>query len=219
MTSGAGPYTDIHSKEHLEMTARAQGSPTQSQNAWQGDEIYDMVRNAVLELCICSLDELDTNTSQYQGQRESTQPTKDTYAKRGALAKNKSVKLAIAAFVGLLVILAVVLALVFTVGKKNKGSTSSTGGSSSPTAGVGPNGGLGNSGTSGKSGSLVTMEDGQTFTYVNNFGGEWVADPKRPFARGGKAQEWSPRIGTEEWRWGTDIIRGVNLGYVHLFLC
>jgi hypothetical protein len=73
---------------------------------------------------------------------------------------------------------------------------------------------LGQSGTSGKSGSLVTMADGSTFTYNNNFGGDWAADPSKPFASGGKAQDWSPRIGSEEWKWGEHIIRGVNLGCV-----
>jgi hypothetical protein len=58
------------------------------------------------------------------------------------------------------------------------------------------------------------MEDGRTFVYTNVFGGDWVADPKDPFGLGGRAQEWSKRIGsTEQWIWGTDIARGVNLGY------
>ncbi|KAJ7506726.1 glycoside hydrolase family 5 protein [Mycena galericulata] len=66
--------------------------------------------------------------------------------------------------------------------------------------------------TTGTSGSLITMDDGTTFTYTNNFGGDWAEDPKNPFALGGKAQSWSKRIGSEEWVWGTDIARGVNLG-------
>ncbi|KAJ6630753.1 glycoside hydrolase family 5 protein [Mycena sp. CBHHK59/15] len=56
------------------------------------------------------------------------------------------------------------------------------------------------------------MDDGTTFTYTNDFGGDWAADPKSPFALGGKAQSWSPRIGSGEWDWGTDVARGVNLG-------
>jgi hypothetical protein len=77
----------------------------------------------------------------------------------------------------------------------------------------GSNGG-GNSGdgTSGTSGSTITMDDGTRFTYQNDFGGDWAADPKNPFGPGGKAQSWSKRIGTEEWVWGEDIARGVNLG-------
>lgn len=65
--------------------------------------------------------------------------------------------------------------------------------------------------TSGTNGSVITTEDGTTFTYVNNFGGQWVSDPAAPFGKGGKAQSWSKSIG-EEWAWGQDVIRGVNLG-------
>ncbi|KAF5348585.1 hypothetical protein D9756_009619 [Leucocoprinus leucothites] len=80
-----------------------------------------------------------------------------------------------------------------------------------------PTGGSSGSGdsegaTSGTSGSIVTMEDGAKFTYRNDFGGDWTADPKNPFGPGGKAQSWSKRIGTEEWVWGQDVARGVNLG-------
>ncbi|KAF8625907.1 hypothetical protein AX17_006633 [Amanita inopinata Kibby_2008] len=66
--------------------------------------------------------------------------------------------------------------------------------------------------TSGGNGSVVTLDDGSTFIYLNDFGGDWAADPKAPFGPGGKAQSWSKRIGTEEWVWGADIARGVNLG-------
>ncbi|KAJ3711732.1 glycoside hydrolase superfamily [Lentinula raphanica] len=66
--------------------------------------------------------------------------------------------------------------------------------------------------TSGVSGSVIDMEDGTKFTYTNNFGGDWAADPTQPFLPGGKAQSWSPRIGAEEWTWGKDVARGVNLG-------
>ena len=89
----------------------------------------------------------------------------------------------------------------------NKHNASGTSSSSTP-SGSGPKSGS----TSGKSGSIVTFEDGTKFTYVNNFGGDWVMDPRQPFAPGGKAQSWSPRVGAEEWKWGTDIVRGVNLG-------
>jgi hypothetical protein len=67
---------------------------------------------------------------------------------------------------------------------------------------------------SGASGSTVTTYVNgtkTTFTYVNNFGGSWAVDPMNPWTTGGKAQEWVPSI-TEEWVWGRDTIRGVNLG-------
>lgn len=56
------------------------------------------------------------------------------------------------------------------------------------------------------------MEDGTKFTYQNNFGGDWAQDPKDPLGPGGKSQSWSKRVGTEEWVWGQDVARGVNLG-------
>ncbi|KAF8641456.1 hypothetical protein AX16_009968 [Volvariella volvacea WC 439] len=65
--------------------------------------------------------------------------------------------------------------------------------------------------TSGGSGSIVVMDDGTTFTYTNEFGGDWVWDPAAPFQGGGRAQNWSKTV-DEEWIWGRDIIRGVNLG-------
>jgi glucan 1,3-beta-glucosidase len=68
--------------------------------------------------------------------------------------------------------------------------------------------------TSGHNGSVITMSDGSTFTYTNAFGGDWAADPADPFGPSGRAQYWSKRI-NEEWVWGKDIARGVNLGYIH----
>ncbi|KAF8886220.1 glycoside hydrolase family 5 protein [Gymnopilus junonius] len=56
------------------------------------------------------------------------------------------------------------------------------------------------------------MEDGTSFVYTNTYGGDWAMDPKQPFAPGGKAQSWSPRVGQDTWVWGTDVIKGVNLG-------
>ncbi|KAG6813013.1 hypothetical protein H0H92_014751 [Tricholoma furcatifolium] len=56
----------------------------------------------------------------------------------------------------------------------------------------------------GTSGSVITMEDGSSFTYVNDFGGDWVYDPAAPFGPGGKAQSWSKRVGAEEWVWVTE---------------
>jgi glucan 1,3-beta-glucosidase len=65
----------------------------------------------------------------------------------------------------------------------------------------------------GVNGSVVTTNNGSTFIYINNFGGDWAYDPTSPFSPGGKAQNWSPRIGNETWVWGSDVARGVNLGY------
>ncbi|GMK54507.1 hypothetical protein CspeluHIS016_0110930 [Cutaneotrichosporon spelunceum] len=66
-------------------------------------------------------------------------------------------------------------------------------------------------GGSGGSGSVVTSDLNVTFTYVNEFGGTWAYDPVNPFNSSGRAQSWTPSL-TEEWVWGKDIVRGVNLG-------
>ncbi|KAJ8481292.1 hypothetical protein ONZ45_g15358 [Pleurotus djamor] len=112
----------------------------------------------------------------------------------------------------LIVVAAVVVPVLLThylPRRKHSGAQTSTNGdgqtSHGPTAGK-------DSPTSGKSGSVVQAEDGSTFVYVNDFGGDWAADPRQPFAPGGKAQSWSKRVGSEEWIWGTDQVRGVNLG-------
>jgi len=116
--------------------------------------------------------------------------------------RKSSSKKKIWALAGILLAIAITVAVaVPLVLKKRKGSSAS-GVSSSPSS----------SQFSGGSGSLVTQEDGTTFTYTNNFGGDWAFDPKAPFANGGKAQNWSKRIGGEEWVWGQDVVRGVNLG-------
>lgn len=115
----------------------------------------------------------------------------------------------------MLVIIAVAVALGVTLSKKTTSDQDSSGASGNGTAGTGEKGGTStSSATSGKAGSQVTTEDGTTFVYNNDFGGDWASDPKSPFAAGGKAQGWSPRIGSEDWVWGEHTARGVNLGYV-----
>jgi glucan 1,3-beta-glucosidase len=137
------------------------------------------------------------------------------YSTQAALKrKTRRKKLIIIGFVVVAIIAAtaaVVLAL--TLGKKHSSSSSSGSGSSS--SGGGSGGGSSSSSTSGKSGSRITMEDGTTFTYTNNFGGDWAYDPKNPFAAGGLSQSWSKRVGSQDWVWGSDYVRGVNLGYVN----
>ena len=109
--------------------------------------------------------------------------------------------------VGVLVIVAagVAAGVAFALTKKKGSSASSGSGSGSGSSGS-------SSATSGTTGSKVTMEDGSTFIYTNNFGGDWVMDPKAPFAAGGQAQNWTPRVGQDDWVWGQDVVKGVNLG-------
>ncbi|KAG6820386.1 hypothetical protein H0H93_001156 [Arthromyces matolae] len=65
--------------------------------------------------------------------------------------------------------------------------------------------------TSGGDGSVVTKEDGSTFTYVNKFGGFWVSDPDSPFESYAQPNSWTPPLNAS-WTWGKDRIHGVNLG-------
>ncbi|KAJ7490539.1 exo-beta-1,3-glucanase [Mycena latifolia] len=99
-------------------------------------------------------------------------------------------------------IVAVAVPVALSASRKDASASSTSSGSASASSGP----------TTGKTGSLITMDGGSTFTYTNDFGGDWAADPASPFALGGKAQSWSPRVGSEEWDWGTDVARGVNLG-------
>lgn len=112
----------------------------------------------------------------------------------------------------MLTVAAVGIGLGIALSRKGSVATSSAGsaspGAASPTGSTSSS----SSATSGKSGSIITFEDGTKYTYQNNFGGDWASDPKNPFGSGGKAQSWSPRVGSEEWQWGRDIVRGVNLG-------
>ncbi|KIJ11889.1 glucan 1,3-beta-glucosidase [Paxillus involutus ATCC 200175] len=113
-----------------------------------------------------------------------------------------------------LVILAVVLPVYFVVIKPHQNTLASP--SSSGSGGSGTGSGTGNPGsptgaTTGGNGSLVTTSDGTTFTYINPFGGFWVADPNEPFNNNAQVNSWTPPLNTS-WVWGQDKIYGVNLG-------
>lgn len=62
--------------------------------------------------------------------------------------------------------------------------------------------------TSGGNGSLIRMENGESFVYLNNFGGTWDATVDGLTA---KAQNFTPPL-SELWNYETMSIRGVNLG-------
>lgn len=59
----------------------------------------------------------------------------------------------------------------------------------------------------GGDGSIITMEDGTTFTYSNKFGGYWYFDENDPFNNGARAQSWTPAL-NETFNYGIDKIRG-----------
>ncbi|KAI0362338.1 glycoside hydrolase [Trametes cingulata] len=115
------------------------------------------------------------------------------------------------------IIVAVVVALYFTVIKpKQHNSTTgnaSSGTSSGDAAADGDSSGTPSSRVvvSGGDGSTVTMFDGSTFTYSNSFGGTWYYDPANPTVSGARPQSWTPAL-NETFNFGVDPIRGVNLG-------
>ncbi|KAI0687137.1 glycoside hydrolase family 5 protein [Cytidiella melzeri] len=117
------------------------------------------------------------------------------------------------------IIIVVVVAIYFTVIKPHNSSGSTSGGvahdsSSSSTASSASPSSTGKPVAlvvTGGDGSLVTTDKGTTFTYRNSYGGYWYWDPTDPFNNGARAQAWSPAL-NESFEYGTDTIRGVNLG-------
>ncbi|EJD45891.1 glycoside hydrolase [Auricularia subglabra TFB-10046 SS5] len=106
-----------------------------------------------------------------------------------------------------LVALAVVLPIVFTVGRRHKSSPGSgASGDSCDGCEVGAGGVL-----IGRDGATVTTRDGNRFVYRNAFGGYFVQDPNNAYNDGAKAQSFTPAL-NESWTWGTNKVRGVNLG-------
>lgn len=59
----------------------------------------------------------------------------------------------------------------------------------------------------GLNGSQVTTETGDTFLYINNFGGFWYEDPNEPYNNNAQSQDWTPPL-TEQWDWQKDTVRG-----------
>ncbi|KAF5311717.1 hypothetical protein D9611_009477 [Ephemerocybe angulata] len=205
--SALGPYSHVPSKDNLEMkegyrpTGAAQpNTPGAQGGSWQEDEFLDMYR---------SREDLSQDpSSQFLNQQAGANSASAAQKAK----KSKLIKIGLGVLLLILIGVGIALALVFTVGKKKGSSGGKSGSASDGDAGTGSNGGVGESGISGKTGSLVTLANGTTFTYNNDFGGDWYADPKKPFDNGGKAQSWSPRIGAEEWKWGEHMVHGVNLG-------
>lgn len=62
-----------------------------------------------------------------------------------------------------------------------------------------PSAPIGNTGSIGRNGTIVTMENGQTFTYINNYGGYFV---DTPYDDSAKAQSYTPAL-NESWDYTT----------------
>ncbi|KAJ2912332.1 hypothetical protein MD484_g8086, partial [Candolleomyces efflorescens] len=131
--------------------------------------------------------------------------------------RKRWIVLAVVLGIAIIVFLAVFLPVYFVVIRKSPeaasgGSTSdgSSGSSGTGTAGA-PRPSSTAGITTGGDGSVITLENGTTFTYRNSFGGFWVHDPEDPFNNTARPNQWTPPLSTP-WRWGVDRIYGVNLG-------
>ncbi|KAG6333841.1 hypothetical protein ID866_5246 [Astraeus odoratus] len=137
----------------------------------------------------------------------------DVPQKRGPFFRRRFV-LALLLLALVVVILAVVLPVYFVVIHPHQltSSGNSTGGSGSGSgSGQIPTTGSPDGSTTGGNGSTVVTVDGSTFTYINPFGGYWVADPNDPFNNDARPNSWTPPLNTS-WTWGKDKVYGVNLG-------
>lgn len=112
---------------------------------------------------------------------------------------------------GAVAVVVIVLAVVLPVTLVHKHSSHSAGSSGASAASPTSNPESPTGAVSGGNGTVIKMDNNQTFTYVNNFGGVWVDDPANPFNNSARAQSYTPSL-DEEWVWGQDLIRGVNLG-------
>ena len=111
--------------------------------------------------------------------------------------------------VGFLVVAAAVaLPVGLIVGRRNKTEAADSGGATNPAGTDNP---PHVAVVSGGDGSIVTTEDGDTFTYRNSFGGLWYYDPTDPFNNNAQPNSWTPPLNTS-WTYGVDKIYGVNLG-------
>lgn len=133
------------------------------------------------------------------------------YAAPRAKSRRKWGLVAAGVAVALVIAIAVVVALYFTVikPKNNKAAEDIAGntGAAKPT-------GTSSSGTpaslsviTGGDGSKITTEDGTTFTYSNSFGGSWYFDENDPFNNAAQAQSFTPAL-NETFNYGVDLIRG-----------
>lgn len=137
---------------------------------------------------------------------------RDAYASPSK-SKRKIIIGAIA--IGVIVVaIAIVVALYFTVIKKNGKTSSGIGGSD----GGGNNNNNGNNNgnnttpssnlaKSGGDGSKITLDDGSQMTYSNKFGGTWYWDASDPFNNNAQAQSWTPPL-NQSFNWGTDRVFG-----------
>lgn len=145
------------------------------------------------------------------------------YAPPRAKSRRKLMICAVIACICLL-ILAVIIPVYFfilkpsTSNKNSQNDSSSSDDHSSKTGSASPSQPTASAvAVTGGDGTLITMEDGTTFTYSNPFGGRWYWDENDPFNNGANAQSWTPAL-NETFQYGVDKIRGYVSSYITLFL-
>lgn len=108
-----------------------------------------------------------------------------------------------------LIIAAVVIPLyLFVIKPSHSNNTAkATTSSNAPSPSTSVSSGGTNVRVTGGNGSVITLENGTTFTYQNNFGGYWYWDTKDPLNQSARAQSWSPAL-NETFNYGVDQVRG-----------
>lgn len=148
---------------------------------------------------------------QYLAEKRSAYAVSRVKSKRGLIIGG-------AILAAVIVLVAIVVPVYFTVIKPKSSSNAAVPGATSgspanPTSTAQP----GSSAVvTGGDGSKVTTESGTTFTYSNSFGGTWYWNPKDPFNNNAQAQSWTPPL-NQTFKFGTDKIFGYVL--VHHFAC
>ncbi|KAF5328072.1 hypothetical protein D9619_013626 [Psilocybe cf. subviscida] len=133
--------------------------------------------------------------------------------------RRRLLPLAIGLLALVIIVLAVILPVYFTVIKPHNNKASSAAVSPHSTGPVAPNSsGAAPTSTpvvaeaiSGGDGSTVKATDGTTFIYNNTFGGIWYSDPNDPYNTAAFPNSWSPPL-NQSWDYTNDRIYGVNLG-------
>ena len=86
-------------------------------------------------------------------------------------------------------------------------TTSSNVPTSTPSTSASSGGNSKNLKVTGGNGSVITLDSGATFTYLNPFGGYWYWDVNNPLSLDSRAQSWSPAL-NETFKYGVDQVRG-----------
>lgn len=149
------------------------------------------------------------------------------------------IKILLLVSIGLIVVAAaVIIPVYFTIIKPKSHPDASNNGTDNNGGGPSSSSGIPNSAidftpqTNGDGSTIFDPLTGKSFNYTNSFGGSYFFDPSNPFPSSlgasskkkrdaspfngytgpsAQAQSFTPPLNTS-WKWGTDQVRGVNLG-------